>query len=79
MNKLILLSILYLLISCSENSDNNYALFQNKHQSDISFLDIDLNKIEFTDLPSSYLGQAKIANDTLFFCGSKVHSSPLIR
>lgn len=66
-----LILVLLVSFSCSDNSDSTYDSFQNNHQSEISFIDIDLNKIEFTDVPSSYLGQAKIANDTLFFVDQK--------
>lgn len=57
--------------SCSINQQPVYDNFEYKTETDIIINSLETVQIEIETLPSSYIGQAKIANDTLYFVDQK--------
>jgi hypothetical protein len=59
------------LNSCTKKEANTYSSFEYLHRSNITLEHLNTSFIEFNDLPSSLIGQAKVSNDTLYFVDQK--------
>lgn len=61
----------FLAIACNTKYQNNFGQFDHEPKSNISIGQLELNETVFEQLPSSYIGQAKIHQDTLYFVDQK--------